>query len=68
MYLQKLSINNLVHNVSFFQHSGVSIVFVFLPIISGTIAFYYVDVMYFVVAIIVGAFLISLKIKREKMG
>ncbi len=34
MSLQKLSINNLVRSASFFQHAGVSIVFVFLPIIA----------------------------------
>jgi len=66
MSLQKLSINNLVRSASFFQHVGLSIVAVFLPIIAGTIAFYYdfVSVMYFAVAIIVCAFLISLKIKK----
>lgn len=46
--------------------STLSISSVVGPIIAGTIAFYYdfVSVMYFAVAIIVCAFLISLKIKK----
>ena len=50
--------------------STLSISSVVGPIIAGTIAFYYdyVAVMYFAIAIIVCAFLISLKVKREKIG
>ncbi len=46
--------------------STLSISSVVGPIIAGTIAFYYdfVSVMYFAVAIIICAFLISLKIKK----
>jgi DHA1 family multidrug resistance protein-like MFS transporter len=50
--------------------STLSISSVVGPIIAGTIAFYYdyVAVMYFAITIIVCAFLISLKVKREKIG
>ncbi len=32
--MQKIQINNLVRSVTFFQHSGISILFVFMPIIA----------------------------------
>ena len=32
--MQKLQINNLVRSATFFQHAGISIVFVFMPIIA----------------------------------
>jgi DHA1 family multidrug resistance protein-like MFS transporter len=50
--------------------STLSISSVVGPVIAGIIAFYYdyVEVMYFAIAIIVCAFLISLKVKKEKIG
>ncbi len=33
--MQKLSINNLVRSATFFQHAGISIIFVFMPIIAS---------------------------------
>ena len=32
--LQKIQVNNLVRSATFFQHAGISIVFVFMPIIA----------------------------------
>ena len=32
--MQKLQVNNLVRTATFFQHAGISIVFVFMPIIA----------------------------------
>ena len=33
-FMQKLQVNNLVRSATFFQHAGISIVFVFMPIIA----------------------------------
>ena len=33
-YMQKVGINNLVRGATFFQHAGISIIFVFMPIIA----------------------------------
>ena len=33
IFMSKLQINNLVRIATFFQHAGISIVFVFMPII-----------------------------------
>jgi len=33
--LQQVSINNLVRSATFFQHAGIAIIFVFMPIIAG---------------------------------
>jgi DHA1 family multidrug resistance protein-like MFS transporter len=32
--MQQISINNLVRSVTFFQHAGIAIIFVFMPIIA----------------------------------
>jgi len=32
--MSKLQVNNLVRSATFFQHAGISIVFVFMPIIA----------------------------------
>lgn len=34
IFMQKLPVNNLVRSATFFQHAGISIVFVFMPIIA----------------------------------
>ena len=34
IFMSKLQINNLVRSATFFQHAGISIVFVFMPIIA----------------------------------
>ncbi len=33
--MQNIHVNNLVRSVTFFQHAGISIVFVFMPIIAS---------------------------------
>ena len=33
IFMSKLQVNNLVRTATFFQHAGISIVFVFMPII-----------------------------------
>ena len=33
-YMQQVSINNLVRSATFFQHAGIAIIFVFMPIIA----------------------------------
>ena len=33
-FMQKLQLNNLVRSATFFQHAGISIVFVFMPILA----------------------------------
>ena len=35
--MQKLQVNNLVRSATFFQHAGISIVFVFMPIIAKSV-------------------------------
>jgi len=35
--MQKLPVNNLVRSATFFQHAGISIIFVFMPIIAGSV-------------------------------
>ena len=34
IFMQKIQVNNLVRSATFFQHAGISIVFVFMPIIA----------------------------------
>ena len=34
IFMQKSQVNNLVRSATFFQHAGISIIFVFMPIIA----------------------------------